>query len=285
MKQAEDFIIKEGRHKGRLDQRALSSGKPKGSFSKWDKHPFVKGLFYLNWNSKTGSERWYTKEAIEQQEANKKIFCSTPEYKEKKAISDKAYREENREELLEKQRARAKSPRGRMLKRKWAEENREKTREADRKAYAEGRRAKTPVMHIQHIKDYYNSPQGKERKEKHQKAILKKCRKNYLSKPSNRLAHSFRVSLRRALIKDRKGSSLDYLGCTKEEFKEYIESLWEDWMNWDNYGRGGWHIDHIKPCSWFDLTKEKDAKECFHYTNLQPLEESANCSKKDRWEG
>jgi len=175
------YIHQSGRLSGRLDQRALSSGKPKGSFARWDKHPSVKGLFYLNWNSKTGSERWYTKETIEKQEANHKAHCSTPEYKQKKIESDKAYREENREELLEKQRARAKTPRARMLKKKWAKENRARTNELNKIAWKEGRREKARqnrLMKIQHIKDYHNSPQGKEHKEKHQKVILKKCRKN-----------------------------------------------------------------------------------------------------------
>ena len=30
-------------------------------------------------------------------------------------------------------------------------------------------------------------------------------------------------------------------------------------------------IDHIKPCKLFDLTKEEEQRECFHYTNCQPL--------------
>jgi hypothetical protein len=42
-------------------------------------------------------------------------------------------------------------------------------------------------------------------------------------------------------------------------------------MSWDNYGRKGWHIDHIIPCDLFDLTDYKQQKQCFHYTNTQPL--------------
>ena len=41
-------------------------------------------------------------------------------------------------------------------------------------------------------------------------------------------------------------------------------------MTWDNHGEI-WEIDHIIPCSKFNLTEEKQQKECFHYTNLQPL--------------
>jgi len=42
-------------------------------------------------------------------------------------------------------------------------------------------------------------------------------------------------------------------------------------MTWDNHGQDGWHVDHIKPQYLFDLTNPKQQKECFHYTNLQPL--------------
>jgi hypothetical protein len=42
-------------------------------------------------------------------------------------------------------------------------------------------------------------------------------------------------------------------------------------MSWDNWTKDGWHIDHIKPCSSFDLSKEYEQRACFHYTNMQPL--------------
>ena len=59
--------------------------------------------------------------------------------------------------------------------------------------------------------------------------------------------------------------------------KQYLEKQFTKGMSWDNYGNPNgdhtscWHIDHIKPCASFDLTQEDQQKECFHYTNLQPL--------------
>lgn len=57
----------------------------------------------------------------------------------------------------------------------------------------------------------------------------------------------------------------------------YLSLLFSDGMSWDNYGE--WHIDHIIPCAAFDLSNPTEQKQCFHYTNLQPLWAYENKSK------
>lgn len=42
-------------------------------------------------------------------------------------------------------------------------------------------------------------------------------------------------------------------------------------MTWENHKHCGWHLDHIIPCSSFDLSDPEQQNKCFHYTNLQPL--------------
>lgn len=61
------------------------------------------------------------------------------------------------------------------------------------------------------------------------------------------------------------------LGCTYKEFKIYLESKFTKFMTWEKFMSSRIHIDHIIPCSSFDLSKEENQKKCFHYTNLQPL--------------
>jgi len=76
------------------------------------------------------------------------------------------------------------------------------------------------------------------------------------------------------VVKAKKTYSLkinDLLCCTPGELKAHLESKFQPGMDWDNYGFYGWHIDHKIPCAAFDLTKEDEAKKCFHFTNLQPL--------------
>jgi len=74
------------------------------------------------------------------------------------------------------------------------------------------------------------------------------------------------------------------IGCTKEQLKQHLESQFTKGMTWDNYGRKGWHVDHIKPCSRFDLSKPEEQKTCFHYTNLQPLWAMDNILKGAKYE-
>lgn len=62
-----------------------------------------------------------------------------------------------------------------------------------------------------------------------------------------------------------------YLGCTIKEFKIHLENQFVDGMNWDNKGRFGWHIDHIKPMNTFNLENPEELKDCWNYTNLRPL--------------
>lgn len=284
----EDYIIKTGSHKGRLNQNLLKTGKPKGYFQKWDKHPSINGLVYLNWNSAMGYERWYTIEDLKKFDENKSKYMANPEVRKRKNLKDREYQKQNIELINVKRKERRIRERGKIneQKRIWRRQNREKINESRKIAYAEGRVPKSPLHQIQHIYDWNKTPNVKALKHIHKKKGQLERSNKYLSKPSNRIAHSFRGSIWKALQgKVKRSSSISYLGCSIEEFRIHLENLWTDNMNWDNYGRGGWHIDHIKPCSWFDLNDEKQIKECFNWKNLQPLWESDNCAKKDRWEG
>ena len=76
-------------------------------------------------------------------------------------------------------------------------------------------------------------------------------------------------------------SALKLLGCSVADFLRHIEQKFIPPMAWDNYGTF-WEIDHILPCSSFDLTKSEEQFKCFHWSNMQPLEKSANRSKNGR---
>ncbi len=80
--------------------------------------------------------------------------------------------------------------------------------------------------------------------------------------------------------------TLELLGCTIKDLKQYLESKFQLGMTWDNHGYGNdkWHIDHFRPCASFDLTDNEQQKICFHYTNLQPLWQQENFKKSNHWQ-
>lgn len=99
-----------------------------------------------------------------------------------------------------------------------------------------------------------------------------------------KLIRNIRTRFASALDGDYKsGSAVKDLGCSIEEFKAYIESKFQPGMAWDNWSRIGWHLDHIKPLSCFDLTNLKELKEACHYSNLQPLWAIDNLRKSDKY--
>ena len=93
----------------------------------------------------------------------------------------------------------------------------------------------------------------------------------------SRLTNAFKVQDIR-----KNNKTLDLLGCSLDHLKQHLESQFQEGMNWENYGE--WHIDHKKPCAAFDLTDEDQQKECFNYTNLQPLWAVDNIRKSDKFD-
>jgi hypothetical protein len=73
-------------------------------------------------------------------------------------------------------------------------------------------------------------------------------------------------------------SSIEYLGCSGSEFKNFILSKMTEGMDWTNI-----HLDHIKPVKAFNLSDPAEFAECCHYTNFQPLFERDNLEKSAKW--
>lgn len=73
----------------------------------------------------------------------------------------------------------------------------------------------------------------------------------------------------------------ELVGCSVSEFKMHLESQFQPGMNWQNRLRGskGWQIDHILPCSQFDLTDPNQRTMCFHFTNMRPAWATDNMLK------
>ena len=104
------------------------------------------------------------------------------------------------------------------------------------------------------------------------------------SNPIVRLKRSIRRHIQKAVsfgASSKRHSSSVYLGCTYAELRAHLESLWQPWMNWGNYG-ARWHIDHKLPLAAFDLQDDAQFRAACHFTNLQPLCAKLNMSKGKR---
>ena len=67
------------------------------------------------------------------------------------------------------------------------------------------------------------------------------------------------------------GKTFDLVGCNVQFLISHLEKQFTEDMSWDNYGRDGWHIDHIIAIDHFDMSNPEQQKIAFHWTNLQPL--------------
>jgi len=68
--------------------------------------------------------------------------------------------------------------------------------------------------------------------------------------------------------KTKSDSTTKLVGCSREFFKKYFHSKFTSGMTWERFMNGEIHIDHIRPCASFDLSKPEEQRLCFHYTNL-----------------
>lgn len=162
---------------------------------------------------------------------------------------------------------------------KYYEKNKDKrkiyfdTHKETKRLYAKEYR-KTNASKIKHKrKEHYESNRDK---------IIQKVNDYNAKRYANDPVFKLKKNIQRGILKQlkangytKKSRTHEILGCSYEEFKQHIESQWESWMTWDNYGlyngelNYGWDLDHIIPLS-SDKTEEGIIS-LNHYTNLQPL--------------
>lgn len=108
--------------------------------------------------------------------------------------------------------------------------------------------------------------------------------------PYGHLKSLTRSRIHRALKGRKEGRTTEYLGCTIEEYRNYIESLWEEGMSWDNYGKYDpqikrWQIDHTVPLLYEENLCVEEVTKRLHYTNTRPMWALENLEKGNRWIG
>jgi hypothetical protein len=101
--------------------------------------------------------------------------------------------------------------------------------------------------------------------------------------PKYRLLCNHRNYVYKCITKfqNKRGSSISYLGCDLNMFKQWIEYQFTSEMNWDNYGKV-WTIDHCLPLSSFDLSIQSHQQIAFNWKNLSPITDNFKKSSKLR---
>jgi hypothetical protein len=93
-------------------------------------------------------------------------------------------------------------------------------------------------------------------------------------------------------VNSSKDSSItNYLPYTMKDLRNHIQSQFEPWMNWDNYGKYNsktwddndlvtwmWNIDHIIPQAYLPYASMSDEnfQKCWALSNLRPLSAKIN---------
>jgi hypothetical protein len=133
-------------------------------------------------------------------------------------------------------------------------------------------------------KEYFNNYSNNHYHTK--KELYREWNKNkYHTDPSFRIKHVTSARIFEALKTYqtlKRDRTIEYLGCTMEEYTQYLEYSFTSEMSWDNYGTY-WEIDHIQPVDSFDLNIEENLYKCFHYLNTQPLEKDKNREKSNKY--
>ena len=163
-----------------------------------------------------------------------------------------------------------------IQKKEWKKRNKEKVKLSEKKHYL-----KTREKRIKYQREYrsihqeahreYNKKYYFKNKERLSKNNIRYARERRKTNPSFKILDTLRRRMLYALKgKNKSASTMNLLGVKNIEIVwQRLESLFQDGMTRENQGM--WHIDHIKPCSSFDLSDPRQQRVCFHYTNLQPL--------------
>ena len=112
----------------------------------------------------------------------------------------------------------------------------------------------------------------------------KKCERNQKYYYDHKLSCIIKTAIRFSIHGKLNKKWEEAVGYTLADLKEHLEKQFSAGMSWDNYGKFGWHIDHIRPiCTFkFNSIEDKEFKECWSLENLRPLWWRDNLMRKKR---
>ena len=197
-------------------------------------------------------------------------------YKEANKEKIKLYREANREKI--KQRMKQYYEDNKEKKKQYREANKDKKKQYDKQYYEDNQEK------LKHQMKQYNKQYCEDKRHYCEHNTSKRICK--ICDPQGHLRHIVSSRIRHALKSDKTDRSIEYLGCTIEEFKSHIENQFKENMTWENLG--DWHIDHIVPIKFKKNGQNptlEDVIERLHWKNTQPMWAKDNIAKGNRFIG
>ena len=176
---------------------------------------------------------------------------------------------------------------------KWKLENRERKKETDR-IYRESHQEESRTYHKKY--NEINKEKNKEKKRlyyiKNKDKIIARCRDYARERARNDINYRIKKNVSRSILKclreDKdKRPTEKILGYSIKELRVHLAKQFDNWMNWDNYGRQSienktWQIDHIIPMNLYNFLDESEIKKCWALQNIRPVESSENNLKSGK---
>ena len=195
----------------------------------------------------------------------------TARYERQKVLNN---RTPERAEEIRQQRLKS----GRKHRAKYRERDNKKMRDKRAANYEESRKKEKAEAAKNKLRVINNPSYALHVQQRRNKYNMKRLSENLEANIIHKVRNRIRTAVKRAgTVKSRRTITL--LGCTIDEFKQYFQGRFTKGMTWARFIAAEIHIDHIKPCTSFNLTKESEQKKCFHYTNCQPLWAKDNIRK------
>ena len=198
---------------------------------------------------------------------------------EKQREANARYAANNREKIIEQGRKRYAKDKEKMIAAacEYSKRNRKKINEANRR-----RRLQDPEKYNAIARNWYRKAreQGGGWMDKRRRRLAEYMRLKRNTDPAFLVADRLRRRINSVLSSAgarKSGRLVTVSGCSVQELVARIEAQFLPGMTWKN--RREWHIDHVVPCSAFDLTDESQQAVAFHYKNLRPVWALSNQTK------
>lgn len=233
-----------------------------------DKYKDLQNIYYME---KVCSKCLTAKPFSEYNNDKSKHDGKYPSCKQCKKSVDKQYRLNNMEKV-------------KVRDKEYYLNNSEKKKDIAQKWYMNNHDKARHSQQLYYVKNYAKIKETQASWNDRNKDKLMDYHKNYHKNRSLQDIH-FRIkrNLRsrfKACVVGSGNCMMPLLSCSLDFFKSWIEFQFskDSNLSWENYGTY-WHYDHVVPCASYDLSKEEDIAECFHWSNFQPLNKQKNLQK------